>query len=282
MCFVLSYTVADALSEVFDTEWTWAPDWVPRVIRILQYSSLQSSQHARQADINIRRYVPDCCNRHTYLVAVNDEPTRPPQSASDEFAPNFTAPNRAPALLTAMLDMYLRHQANKFRGRVGSNNVKTSACRGKISTQEESMTLGNETPKLAGVISLDTMTEFAPPRTKPHEHGSDNTTAEGAQVLDCDCGVGVPDPLWAPHRFERRKIGYVSNLVVRPDYRRQGVGRALLQDAERCAKEWGCRSLGLHCEMGNKGMTPSPPFRHRCFPKSGGNLKKLTKTLRHS
>mmetsp|Transcript_7652 Transcript_7652/g.15576 ORF Transcript_7652/g.15576 Transcript_7652/m.15576 type:complete len:336 (-) Transcript_7652:478-1485(-) len=211
-----SWEVADALSEVFDQEWTWAPGWLPRVIRVLQYSSYERKQHRLQADKTLRLFVPKCADRHAYLVAVHDEPTRSDQHASDESAPNFRDPNRAPVLVTAILDKYLR---------------RIESVRQDSPTHEGSRTQENEMP-VVGAICIDTMTEFSPPKRQPR---------------------GVPDPDWGPHRYERRKIGYVSNLVVRPANRRQGIGKALLDSAERQAMDWGCRSVGLHCAADNEG-----------------------------
>ena len=41
-------------------------------------------------------------------------------------------------------------------------------------------------------------------------------------------------------------VAYLSNLAVSPHARKLGVGRALLEAAEREAWAWGCRSVALH------------------------------------
>jgi ribosomal protein S18 acetylase RimI-like enzyme len=43
-------------------------------------------------------------------------------------------------------------------------------------------------------------------------------------------------------------IGYVSNLSVSPGHRRQGLGRRLVDEAERKASDWGCAHVLLHCD----------------------------------
>jgi ribosomal protein S18 acetylase RimI-like enzyme len=45
---------------------------------------------------------------------------------------------------------------------------------------------------------------------------------------------------------------YISNLAVRPDYRRQGVGQQLLLACERVVAVWGFRDLYLHVLESNQ------------------------------
>ncbi|MBF2073559.1 MAG: N-acetyltransferase [Synechococcales cyanobacterium C42_A2020_086] len=45
---------------------------------------------------------------------------------------------------------------------------------------------------------------------------------------------------------------YISNLAVRAEYRRQGVGRQLLQACERIAADWGFSNLSLHVLENNE------------------------------
>ena len=49
------------------------------------------------------------------------------------------------------------------------------------------------------------------------------------------------------------EVGYVSDLVVRPDARGQGIGRALLRQAETCVREAGVATLRLSVLAGNRG-----------------------------
>jgi GNAT superfamily N-acetyltransferase len=62
---------------------------------------------------------------------------------------------------------------------------------------------------------------------------------EAGEVL----GVGSVTRLALLHRAEPAAL--LSALVVRPDQRGQGVGRLLVEAAERHAAGWGCRTLEL-------------------------------------
>ncbi|KAJ7269974.1 hypothetical protein O6H91_15G054600 [Diphasiastrum complanatum] len=56
-------------------------------------------------------------------------------------------------------------------------------------------------------------------------------------------------------RTGRRRMGiaYISNVAVRMNYRRKGIAKKLVQEAEMVAREWGCRSIALHCDISNSG-----------------------------
>lgn len=53
----------------------------------------------------------------------------------------------------------------------------------------------------------------------------------------------------------RTGIAYVSNVAVRESFRRKGIAKRLIWKAEALAKSWGCRAVGLHCELNNLGAT---------------------------
>ncbi|HWP36322.1 MAG TPA: GNAT family N-acetyltransferase [Gemmatimonadales bacterium] len=48
------------------------------------------------------------------------------------------------------------------------------------------------------------------------------------------------------------RMGYIEALFVAPDYRGKGVGRALLQAAERWAEACDCEIMGSDAEVGNQ------------------------------
>lgn len=52
---------------------------------------------------------------------------------------------------------------------------------------------------------------------------------------------------------KRRPQGcaYLSNLSVRPESRRKGIGRSLILEAENVAKDWGSWGAALHCDTVN-------------------------------
>jgi ribosomal protein S18 acetylase RimI-like enzyme len=50
-----------------------------------------------------------------------------------------------------------------------------------------------------------------------------------------------------------RRYGAVTNLVVHPAWRRQGIGTRLLQEAERLSREIGLRRLVIAMLAGNAG-----------------------------
>lgn len=55
------------------------------------------------------------------------------------------------------------------------------------------------------------------------------------------------DSYWQP-----RKYAYLSNLAVRPDYRRRGVAQRLLLASERAVYDWGLREIYLHVLESNQ------------------------------
>jgi ribosomal protein S18 acetylase RimI-like enzyme len=57
-----------------------------------------------------------------------------------------------------------------------------------------------------------------------------------------------PVPILVPRRY-----GFVDDLTVRHDRRRQGVGQLLMQHAEAWAKSNGAESMGLNVYMFNQG-----------------------------
>lgn len=68
---------------------------------------------------------------------------------------------------------------------------------------------------------------------------------------------------------------YILMLYVKPDHRRQGIGSALMDWAERWAKKRGDRAIGLHVFITNQ---PAVNFYEKLgyFPQTMGMLKPLS------
>ncbi|KFK36803.1 hypothetical protein AALP_AA4G173400 [Arabis alpina] len=62
-------------------------------------------------------------------------------------------------------------------------------------------------------------------------------------------------PRKGPLRMRRTGIAYISNVAVRESFRRKGIAKRLIWKAEALAKNWGCRAIGLHCDLNNLGAT---------------------------
>ncbi|MCF4150712.1 GNAT family N-acetyltransferase [Dethiosulfovibrio sp. F2B] len=51
----------------------------------------------------------------------------------------------------------------------------------------------------------------------------------------------------------RRKLVWIMQLAVSPDWRRFGIGEQLLCSAYAIGEEWGCRGVGLTVRVSNSG-----------------------------
>lgn len=60
----------------------------------------------------------------------------------------------------------------------------------------------------------------------------------------------VPLPLWGKRLTGggRELQGWVANLLIRPSFRRKGLGKFLVAAAEGVARSWGSKSIHLHCD----------------------------------
>lgn len=82
------------------------------------------------------------------------------------------------------------------------------------------------------------------------------STTESIFLADCDekiagilrCVESMGSPLMEPERYT-----YVSSVFVRPEYRRRGVLRALVREAERWSRVRGIDQLRLHNVAGSEG-----------------------------
>lgn len=48
-------------------------------------------------------------------------------------------------------------------------------------------------------------------------------------------------------------VGYLEGIYVLPEFRQQGIARALVQACEEWARGRGCRQLASDCELSNSG-----------------------------
>lgn len=63
--------------------------------------------------------------------------------------------------------------------------------------------------------------------------------------------AGIATCFWGFSTFAARPLLNVHDLAVRPELRGRGVGRALLREVERRARERGCVKLTLEVREGN-------------------------------
>lgn len=61
----------------------------------------------------------------------------------------------------------------------------------------------------------------------------------------CESALPPPFPTMKPFRC------YASNIVVKPGFRRRGLGKKLVQQCERVARLWGEESIWLHVDSTN-------------------------------
>lgn len=82
------------------------------------------------------------------------------------------------------------------------------------------------------------------------------STNESIFLADCDgeiagilrCVESMGSPLMEPERYT-----YVSSVFVRPEYRRRGVLRTLVGEAERWSRKRGIDQIRLHNVAGSEG-----------------------------
>lgn len=68
-----------------------------------------------------------------------------------------------------------------------------------------------------------------------------------------DCAVGVSVCVWSFSTFVGKPTVNIHDLAVLPDFRSRGIGRALLDNVEREARERGCCRVTLEVHDTNTG-----------------------------
>ncbi|KAH7351945.1 hypothetical protein KP509_19G021500 [Ceratopteris richardii] len=105
-------------------------------------------------------------------------------------------------------------------GEIGTNDLVNDSLRGSQPFEkglQDDLLLGS----VLGVLTIDTLAEFLPRRK--------------------------------PTGSRRTGIAYISNVAVREVFRRKGIAKCLVQEAEAVASQWGCRAMALHCDKSNAG-----------------------------
>ena len=75
--------------------------------------------------------------------------------------------------------------------------------------------------------------------------GSDRRTLQSGRLIPCYVPpCSNPTRYWGPG--PKATKAYISNLAVGNQLRRQGIGQALLVQAEQMAVRWGCDEIFLH------------------------------------
>ncbi|EED93649.1 n-acetyl transferase, partial [Thalassiosira pseudonana CCMP1335] len=88
---------------------------------------------------------------------------------------------------------------------------------------------------------------------------TDDDKSEGGHRRPIGCVVCKIDPIYDQTdkiiTLDTQKIysGYIGMLAVEDEYRRSGIGTALVERAIHLMKEMGCQSIKLETEVTNKG-----------------------------
>jgi len=103
---------------------------------------------------------------------------------------------------------------------------------------------GSEPPEVAERHTAEAMERFFPHR-RP---------AEGQHLFAAEVAGEVVGSLWLAEQARGGPDGqgWVYDVEIDPAYRGKGYGRALMEVAERQAREYGCSSLGLNVFGGNE------------------------------
>ncbi len=101
-------------------------------------------------------------------------------------------------------------------------------------------------------MSLWSICELTRPWNNPHRDIDRKLARDGDNLLVLEQGGQLIASVMVGYEGHR---GWVNYLAVHPDHRRQGLGRLLMDVAERRLRDLGCAKLNLQVRASNETAT---------------------------
>jgi ribosomal protein S18 acetylase RimI-like enzyme len=101
-------------------------------------------------------------------------------------------------------------------------------------------------------VSLWSICELTRPWNNPHRDIDRKLARDGDNLLVLEQGGQLIASVMVGYEGHR---GWVNYLAVHPDHRRQGLGRLLMDVAERRLRDLGCAKLNLQVRASNETAT---------------------------
>ncbi len=102
------------------------------------------------------------------------------------------------------------------------------------------------------LVSLWSICELTRPWNNPHRDIDRKLARDGDNLLVLEKGGQLIASVMVGYEGHR---GWVNYLAVHPDHRRQGLGRLLMDVAERRLRDLGCAKLNLQVRASNETAT---------------------------
>jgi len=102
------------------------------------------------------------------------------------------------------------------------------------------------------LVSLWSICELTRPWNNPHRDIDRKLARDGDNLLVLEQGGQLIASVMVGYEGHR---GWVNYLAVHPDHRRQGLGRLLMDVAERRLRDLGCAKLNLQVRASNETAT---------------------------
>jgi ribosomal protein S18 acetylase RimI-like enzyme len=102
------------------------------------------------------------------------------------------------------------------------------------------------------LVSLWSICELTRPWNNPHRDIDRKLARDGDNLLVLEQGGQLIASVMVGYEGHR---GWVNYLAVHPDHRRQGLGRLLMDVAERRLRDLGCAELNLQVRASNETAT---------------------------